>query len=111
MRAHKSESETPMAVYRLDGATGNMRIVADDIAGAERALLLPRTRASSTSSSRAASRPARFSLTMWAGDGALSGRRVAIDAGPGGTPDGMRADIDGQSLVRAGAWVRPSSTA
>ena len=30
------------------------------------------------------------------GDGrAIANRRVLIDAGPGGTPDGMRCDIDG----------------
>jgi gluconolactonase len=30
-----------------------------------------------------------------AADGSLSNRRVVIDAGPGGTPDGFRVDEDG----------------
>ncbi len=32
---------------------------------------------------------------MWARTATLSGRRVLIDAGPGGTPDGFRVDVDG----------------
>ncbi len=91
---HKSESETPMAVYRLDGATGDMRVVADDIAGPNGLCFSPDERILYIVESRG--EPTRKILAYdVGGDGALSGRRVAIDAGSGGTPDGMRVDVDG----------------
>ncbi len=91
---HKAESETPMAVYRLDGATGAMNIVADDIAGPNGLCFSPDERILYIVESRG--EPTRKILAYDVGeDGALSGRRVAIDAGPGGTPDGMRVDMDG----------------
>ena len=90
----KAGSETPMAVYRLDGATGNMRLAADDIAGPNGLCFSPDERLLYIVESRG--EPTRKILAYDVGeDGALSGRRVAIDAGPGGTPDGMRVDIDG----------------
>ena len=91
---HRAESETPMGVYRLDGATGAMNIVADDIAGPNGLCFSPDERILYIVESRG--EPTRKILAYDVGeDGALSGRRVAIDAGPGGTPDGMRVDMDG----------------
>ena len=91
---HKAESETPMAVYRLDGATGALQRAADDIAGPNGLCFSPDERLLYIVESRG--EPTRKILAYDVGeDGALSGRRVAIDAGPGGTPDGMRVDIDG----------------
>ena len=91
---HKAESETPMAVYRLDGATGALQRAADDIAGPNGLCFSPDERLLYIVESRG--EPTRRILAYDVGeDGALSGRRVAIDAGPGGTPDGMRVDIDG----------------
>ena len=91
---YRAESETPMAVYRIDGATGKMRLVADDIAGPNGLCFSPDERILYIVESRG--EPTRKVLAYDVGDGgALSGRRVAIDAGPGGTPDGMRVDSDG----------------
>ena len=91
---HKAESETPQAVYRLDGETGAMEIVADGILGPNGLCFSPDESILYIVESRG--EPHRKILAYDVGaDGALSGRRVFIDAGPGGTPDGMRVDCEG----------------
>ena len=91
---HKAESELPQAVYRIDGVTGEPAVVADDILGPN-GLCLRRTSASSTSSSRAACRTGASWPTTSRTTAAPSNRGVLIDAGPNGTLDSMRCDIDG----------------
>jgi gluconolactonase len=91
----KAEPELPTNVYRVDGATGEVTAVATDIAGPNGLAFSPDERILYLVESRA--EPTRL-ITAWdvSADGTRIGkRRVLIDAGPGGTPDGFRVDVDG----------------
>ncbi len=92
---HKAESETPAAVYRVDGETLRGEIVVDGILGPNGLAFSPDEKTFYLVQSRAT--PTRNILAYDVGaDGkTLSNQRVFIDAGPGGTPDGFRVDIDG----------------
>jgi gluconolactonase len=92
---HKAEPELPQAVYRIDGATGEAAVVADDILGPNGLCFAPDERILYVVESRGI--PHRRILAYDVeGDGrTIANRRVLIDAGPGGTPDGMRCDVDG----------------
>jgi len=87
----KAESELAPAVYRLD-PSGRLDIVADDIPGPNGLAFSPDESILYIVASRADPRE------IWAYDvvnGKLLNRRTLINAGPGGTPDGFRVDIDG----------------
>ena len=88
----KAEAELPTNVYRWTGGRAERRRRRHQ--PAQRARLLARRIASSTSSSRARCR-ARSSPATWSAARRLANRRVLIDAGPRGTPDGFRVDTDG----------------
>ncbi|MEX2617355.1 MAG: SMP-30/gluconolactonase/LRE family protein [Alphaproteobacteria bacterium] len=92
---HRAESENRQAVYRLDTETGQAMIVADDVLGPNGLCFSPDESILHIVESRG--EPTRKILAYDVGpDGrTLSGKRVHIDAGPGGTPDGMRCDMDG----------------
>jgi gluconolactonase len=67
---HKSEPEVAQAVYRIDGESGEITVVADDVLGI-------------------------LAYDVAESGREITGKRVLIDAGPSGTPDGMRCDMDG----------------
>jgi gluconolactonase len=92
---HKAESENKQAVYRLDSETGQALVVTDDVLGPNGLCFSPDESILYIVESRG--EPTRKILAYDVGaDGtSLSNKRVHIDAGPGGTPDGMRCDIDG----------------
>jgi gluconolactonase len=87
----KAEAELPTSVYRIDGNSGAVSLVADDINGPnglcfspdESRLYIVETLAS----------PSRILVHDVAGD-RLSRRRQFVGAGEG-TPDGIRCDVDG----------------
>ena len=91
----KAESETPAAVYRLDPTTGELTCLVDDVPGPNGLAFSPDESILYLVASRA--EPHRLILAYdVAQDGrALTNRRTVIDAGPGGTPDGFRVDVDG----------------
>ncbi|HSC28860.1 MAG TPA: SMP-30/gluconolactonase/LRE family protein, partial [Vicinamibacterales bacterium] len=91
---HKAPSEVPQAIYRIDGASGAVTVVADDVLGPNGLCFSPDERLLYVVESRG--RPDRKILAYdVAADGrALANKRVLIDAA-GGTPDGMRCDVDG----------------
>ena len=92
---HKDESENTPAIYRLDPATGDLRAMADDIPGPNGLAFSPDGAILYVVASRAT--PNR-QILAWdvADDGKrLANGRVFIDAGPGGSPDGFRVDIEG----------------
>lgn len=91
----KAPSDVPMAVYRVDGATLAATVVADDILGPNGLAFSPDESVLYVVESRG--EPYRKILAYDVVDGgkALAGKRVFIDAGPGGTPDGFRVDRDG----------------
>jgi gluconolactonase len=90
---HVDEQEVPARVYRVDGQTGAIRVVADDIEGPNGLAFSPDERLLYVVASRAT--PRKINVFDVGADGTtLSNNRVLIDAGPG-TPDGFRCDVDG----------------
>ena len=93
----KAESELAWAVYRLEPESGEMTVIADDIDGPNGLCFSPDESILYVVASR--SEPTRTILAYdMSSDGKSvqkATRRVHIDAGPGGTPDGMRCDTDG----------------
>jgi gluconolactonase len=92
---YKAESEVPQAVYRVDGDSLEASVVADDVLGPNGLCFSPDESILYVVESRG--QPYRKILAYdVAPDGrSIANKRVLIDAGPGGTPDGMRCDIDG----------------
>lgn len=90
---HLDTSERAMAVYRWDPATGLASVVADDIAGPNGLAFSPDEKLLYVVASRAEPREIVVYDVI---DGVrLAGGRPFIDAGPHGTPDGFRVDVDG----------------
>ncbi|QCK87532.1 SMP-30/gluconolactonase/LRE family protein [Phreatobacter aquaticus] len=90
----RAEPELGQAVYRHDPATGVTTAVATDIPGPNGLCFSPDETKLYIVESRAT--PHRLISVHDVVDGVrLANRRVLIDAGPGGTPDGMRCDVDG----------------
>ncbi len=91
---HLDTSELPMNVYRVDGASGAVTVVADGIDAPNGLCFSPDESKLYIVESR--SEPRRILVYDVVGSGdRLANGRVLIDAGPDGTPDGMRCDIDG----------------
>ena len=92
---HKAESEVPQAVYRIDGASGEATVVADDILGPNGLCFSPDEGVLYVVESRGVPHRKILAYDVAADGRAITGKRVLIDAGPGGTPDGMRCDVAG----------------
>ena len=92
---HKAEPELPQAVYRIDGETGDVAVVADDVLGPNGLCFSPDERLLYVVASRAVPHRQILAYDVAADGRSITGKRVLIDAGPGGTPDGMRCDVDG----------------
>lgn len=92
---HKADPELPQCVYRVDGDTGATSIIADDILGPNGLCFSPDESILYIVQSRG--EPHRNILAYDVADNGtdITNKRVFIDAGPDGTPDGMRCDIDG----------------
>ena len=90
----KAPAELPLAVYRLDPASGKAAMLTDTVAGPNGLCFSPDEKILYIVESRAS--PNRL-ISAWDvidGGTRIANRRVVIDAGPG-TPDGMRCDTDG----------------
>ena len=92
---HKAEPELAQGVYRIDGESGDASLVAADVLGPNGLCFSPDEKILYIVESRGV--PNRKILAYdVAGNGReIANKRVLIDAGPAGTPDGMRCDIDG----------------
>ena len=89
-----AESELPMNVYRVDGKTGAVTIVADGINAPNGLCFTPDENKLYIVESR--SEPRRILVYEVVADGSkIANGKILIDSGPHGTPDGMRCDIDG----------------
>jgi len=89
----KAESELPQAVYRLDPHTMQPALVADSMQGPNGLAFSPDERTLYIVASREEPREIRAYDVI---DGTrLARERVFFNAGPGGTPDGFRVDLDG----------------
>lgn len=92
---HRAESEVPQNLYRLDPATNRLEVVGEGILGPNGLCFSPDERILYVVESRG--EPHRKIIAFDVGDDgfSLTNKRAVIDAGPNGTPDGMRCDIDG----------------
>ena len=89
-----AEQELPAAVYRVDGASAEVTLVTDDIPGPNGLCFSPDERKLYIVHSMATpNRLISVHDLNEAGTGVRKGR-ILIDA-QGGTPDGMRCDVDG----------------
>jgi gluconolactonase len=92
---HMAESENKPAVYRLDGRTGKLSVMADDIPGPNGLAFSPDEKKLYVVASRQTPNRTILAYDVTAGGTKLGKGKVFIDAGPGGTPDGFRVDVDG----------------
>jgi gluconolactonase len=92
---HKAAPELPQAVYRIDGESGEATVVADDILGPNGLCFSPDETILYIVESRGEPNRKILAYDVAADGRTIGNKRVHIDAGPGGTPDGMRADVDG----------------
>jgi gluconolactonase len=89
-----AEQELPGNVYRIDGQTGEITVVADDVNGPNGLAFSPDESLLYIIESR--TQPRRFRVFDVTGDGTkLSNSRVLMEASDDGTPDGFRVDVDG----------------
>jgi gluconolactonase len=87
----KAEPELPMYVYRVDGATGEATVVADDVVGPNGLCFSPDESKLYVVESRSTPR----NILVYDVDGKkLKNKRIFLQAGDG-TPDGFRCDVDG----------------
>ncbi|MGU3496753.1 SMP-30/gluconolactonase/LRE family protein [Xanthobacteraceae bacterium A53D] len=90
----KAEPELPQNVYRIPPEGGAPEVVAEGISGPNGLCFSPDERLLYIVESRGT--PHRKILVCdVSGASTLSNRRLFVDAGPGGTPDGIRCDVDG----------------
>ena len=82
-------------MFRIDGETGEMTSVADDVLGPNGLAFSPDESVLYVVESRGQPHRKILAYDVNADGRTLSNKRVLIDAGPGGTPDGFRVDIDG----------------
>jgi gluconolactonase len=89
-----AESELPMNVYRVDGKSGAATVVADGINAPNGLAFSPDEKKLYIVESRSQPRTILSYDVAPSGD-KISNRKLLIDSGPQGTPDGFRVDIDG----------------
>ena len=92
---HKDESENTPAVYRLDTATGKLSMMVDDVPGPNGLAFSPDEKKLYVVASRAEPHRSIVTYDVSADGTRISGGKVLIDAGPGGSPDGFRVDVHG----------------
>ena len=92
---HKAEPELPHGLYRIDGGSNRLELIADDILGPNGLCFSPDESILYVVESRGQPNRKIIAYDVTAGGTRLANRRVVIDAGAGGTPDGMRCDTDG----------------
>lgn len=90
---NRADPELPTNVYRLDPRTGEATVIDGEVPGPNGLAFSPDEKTLYVVASRAEPRQ------IWAYDvidgTRVANRRMLIDAGPGGTPDGFRVDEDG----------------
>ena len=92
---YKAEPELDANVYRLDPDTGKLAIAAEGVLGPNGLCFSPDEKTLYVVESRGVPNRKFVAFDVTDGGKKLANKRVHIDAGPGGTPDGMRCDIDG----------------
>jgi gluconolactonase len=92
---HKDESENTPAVYRLDATTGKLAMMTDEVPGPNGLAFSPDEKKLYVVGSRAEPRRTIMAYDVTDNGTRLTNGKVFIDAGPGGSPDGFRVDVDG----------------
>jgi gluconolactonase len=92
---HKAEPELAQGVYRIDGESGEASLVTTDVQGPNGLCFSPDERLLYIVESRGVPHRKILAYDVAENGREIMNKRVLIDAGPGGTPDGMRCDIDG----------------
>jgi gluconolactonase len=92
---HKDESENTPAVYRLDATTGKLAMMTDEVPGPNGLAFSPDEKKLYVVGSRAEPRRTIMVYDVTDNGTKLANGKIFIDAGPGGSPDGFRVDIDG----------------
>ncbi|HEX5959132.1 MAG TPA: SMP-30/gluconolactonase/LRE family protein [Hyphomicrobiaceae bacterium] len=92
---HKAEPEVEANVYRIDPVSGRLEVVAEGVLGPNGLCFSPDERILYVVESRGEPNRNILAYDVTNGGTTLANKRVRIDAGPGGTPDGMRCDVDG----------------
>jgi gluconolactonase len=92
---YKAEPEIDANVYRIDPETGRVAIVAEGVLGPNGLCFSPDEKLLYVVESRGAPNRKMLACDVTDGGRKLANKRVLFDAGPGGTPDGMRCDVDG----------------
>ena len=87
--------ELPQNVYRIDGETGELTVVAEDLRGPNGLAFSPDESVFYLVESRATPHRRILAYDVTEGGRLITNKRTFIDAGPGGTPDGFRVDVDG----------------
>ena len=104
---HAADSELPRHVYRLDAATGEARIVADDFVRPNGLALSPDERRLYVVDSGITHGGPAHIRVFDVEDGKLSGGRIFADDFAPGFTDGMRLDCDGNVWCSMG-WADPA---
>ncbi len=92
---HKAEPEIDQGVYRIDGESGEVSCLTTDVLGPNGLCFSPDESLLYVVESRGVPTRKILAYDVTADGRDITGKRVFIDAGPGGTPDGMRCDVDG----------------
>ncbi len=92
---NKAEPELPQATYRVDGDTLEASMLTDDVLGPNGLAFSPDESILYLVESRGEPYRKILAFDVSADGKSISNKRVFIDAGPGGTPDGFRVDVDG----------------
>ena len=92
---HRAEAELPESVYRIDGESGEITRLADDVRGPNGLCFSPDERRLYVVESRGEPHRGIRAYDVTDDGRSIVHPEALIDAGPGGTPDGMRCDVDG----------------
>ncbi len=92
---NKRQQELPQAVYRVDGETLDASLIRDDIPGPNGLAFSPDEGILYIVASRGEPHRKILAFDVCDDGREISNERIFIDAGPEGTPDGFRVDVDG----------------
>lgn len=92
---HEAQPELPRGVYRIDADTGEVSTLTDELLGPNGLCFSPDERVLYVVESRGVPRRKILAYDVCEEGRSLRNGRLLIDAGPDGTPDGLRCDVDG----------------
>lgn len=91
----QAEPEVSQNVYRLDPDSGELICLADNVLGPNGLAFSPDEKILYVVESRGEPNRKLLAYDVATDSKSIANKRVFIDAGPGGTPDGFRVDVDG----------------